>query len=58
MVLGGDTGDREGHWAQLVAEDLGIQSEVFDESLFEATDPLADTRLVTPEPTPYQWTEQ
>lgn len=54
MVLGGASGDQEGQYAELVARALGIELDVSDGSLFEPTDPLADTPT-TPEPTPYRW---
>jgi asparagine synthase (glutamine-hydrolysing) len=56
-VLGGSTGDQEGHYARLVADALGIESDLIDESQLVSTDPLAEPGLLTPEPTPYQWSD-
>jgi asparagine synthase (glutamine-hydrolysing) len=56
-VLGGASGDREGEWASLVAQALGIPHDVIDDSQRVANDPLDAPMLLTPEPTPYQWTD-
>jgi asparagine synthase (glutamine-hydrolysing) len=56
-VLGGSSGDREGDYAALVAKHLNIALEIADDSQLPVTDPLAGTAFVTPEPTPYRWTE-
>lgn len=54
-VLGGASDDQEGHYARLVADALGIEVDLVDESTFPSTDPLAQPMLVTPEPTAYPW---
>ena len=56
-VLGGESGDREGDYAALVADELGIEVDLIDESTFESTDPFAAPTLLTPEPSAYQWSE-
>lgn len=56
-VLGGGSGDLEGEWASLVAQELGIQHELIDDSQRLPADPFAAPKLLTPEPTPYQWTD-
>ena len=56
-VLGGDSGDREGEWAGLVTQALGIPHDLIDDSQRPAIDPFAIPKLLTPEPTPYQWTD-
>lgn len=58
MVLGGETGDEEGQYAELVARALGITLEIDDESLLEPLDPFAriEPPMPVPEPTPYVWT--
>jgi asparagine synthase (glutamine-hydrolysing) len=56
-VLGGSTGDQEGDYARLVAEALGIELDVIDESKLSANDPFAEPSVLTPEPTPYQWSD-
>lgn len=56
-VLGGASGDREGEWASLIAQALGIQQDLIDDSQRLASDPFAVPKLLTPEPTPYQWTD-
>jgi asparagine synthase (glutamine-hydrolysing) len=56
-VLGADSGDREGEYARLVAQWLQIETAVVDESTRAPTDPFAPPRPLTPEPTPYQWTD-
>jgi asparagine synthase (glutamine-hydrolysing) len=56
-VLGGDSGDREGDYARLAADWLQIGADVVDESTRAPTDPFAPPRPLTPEPTPYQWTD-
>ncbi len=56
IVLGGNTGDQEGLYAEIVAQSLGIELEILDESLFEPTDPFADPSPLAPEPMPYRWT--
>lgn len=56
-VLGRATGDQEGEYARLVADALGIEHDVIDESTLTPTDPLAPPRLVTPEPNAYQWSD-
>jgi asparagine synthase (glutamine-hydrolysing) len=56
-VLGGGSGDLEGEWASLVARALGIPHELIDDSQRVPVDPFAAPELLTPEPTPYQWTD-
>jgi asparagine synthetase B (glutamine-hydrolysing) len=56
MVLGGNTGDEEGRYAELVARELDLELDTLVESSFEPTDPLAEPTPRTPEPTPYTWT--
>jgi asparagine synthase (glutamine-hydrolysing) len=56
-VLGGASGDREGDWASIVAQALGIAQDLVDDSQRLAVDPFAAPKLLTPEPTPYQWTD-
>lgn len=56
-VLGGDTGDREGEFATLVASDLGLPIDVLDASSFPAVDPFSTPALLTPEPTDYRPTD-
>ncbi len=56
-VLGGESGDREGEYAALVADALGIEVDLIDESTLESNDPFAAPRLLTPEPSAYQWSE-
>jgi asparagine synthase (glutamine-hydrolysing) len=56
-VLGGASGDLEGEWASLVAQALGIPQDLIDDSQRQAVDPFAVPKLLTPEPTPYQWTD-
>ena len=55
-VLGGASGDREGEFAALVAQALGIQVDWIDGSTMPADDPHSRPLLVTPEPTPYRAT--
>jgi asparagine synthase (glutamine-hydrolysing) len=57
LVLGGKSGDEEGHYAALVAEALGIETDLIDESKLGSTDPLAPPKLLTPEPTAYPWSD-
>jgi asparagine synthase (glutamine-hydrolysing) len=57
MMLGGDSGDQEGQYAELVARSLRIELEIVDESLLEPIDPFAAPNPPTPEPTPYRWSE-
>ena len=54
-VLGGGSGDREGDYAALVADTLGIEVDLIDESTLQSTDPFAPPTLLTPEPSAYQW---
>jgi asparagine synthase (glutamine-hydrolysing) len=54
-VLGASSGDREGYYASLVADALGIEHELVDESALKPNDPLAEPHHLTPEPTSYQW---
>jgi asparagine synthase (glutamine-hydrolysing) len=56
-VLGRTSGDQEGDYARLVATALGIELELIDESQLKPTDPLAVPTVLTPEPTPYQWSD-
>jgi len=55
-VLGGATGDREGHYARLVADALQIELDQVDASELGPLDPFAEPQPRTPEPTPYRWT--
>jgi asparagine synthase (glutamine-hydrolysing) len=55
VVQGESTGDQEGRYAALVAESLGIETDLVDESRVGTTDPLAPPKLLTPEPTAYPW---
>ncbi|HET6864628.1 MAG TPA: asparagine synthase-related protein [Solirubrobacteraceae bacterium] len=56
-VLGGASGDLEGDWASLVAQALEIPHDLIDDSQRRPVDPFAVPKLLTPEPTPYQWTD-
>jgi asparagine synthase (glutamine-hydrolysing) len=56
-VLGGESGDREGDYAALVADELGVEVDLLDESTFTSTDPFAAPKLLTPEPSAYQWSD-
>jgi asparagine synthase (glutamine-hydrolysing) len=55
-VLGGSSGDREGEFARLVAEALGVGVDLIDGSTMPPLDPQAAPLLVTSEPTPYRRT--
>jgi asparagine synthase (glutamine-hydrolysing) len=56
-VLGGGSGDLEGDFARLVADELGIPIDVDDATTRSTIDPF-DTPLVRPqEPMPYQHTD-
>jgi asparagine synthase (glutamine-hydrolysing) len=55
-VLGGDSGDREGDFAALVANHLGIEADVLDGSSFAPVDPFAEPVVRTPEPAWYRRT--
>ncbi len=57
LVLGGASGDQEGHYATLVADTLGVEIDLIDESKLGSTDPLAPAKLLTPEPTAYPWSD-
>lgn len=57
MVLGASSGDQEGTYARLVADALGIEHDVLDDSCRGPIDPLAEPELITPEPTAYQWSD-
>jgi asparagine synthase (glutamine-hydrolysing) len=56
-VLGGDSGDREGHFARLVADRLGIPIDLIDASTQSTRDPFDASAVRTPEPIPYQFTD-
>ncbi len=55
-VLGGASGDREGEFAAIVAEALGVDVDWIDGSTMPAVDPDALPLVVTPEPAPYRRT--
>lgn len=57
VVQDESTGDREGYYANLVAESLGITTDLVEESSVGTTDPLARPTLLAPEPTAYPWSD-
>jgi asparagine synthase (glutamine-hydrolysing) len=56
-TLGAATGDREGDYARLIADALGIELELVDESALAPHDPLAEPALKLAEPAGYQWSD-
>lgn len=56
-VVGGGSGDREGDFARLVADQLGIPMDLVDASTRTSADPFDAPQLRTPEPTPYQFSD-
>jgi len=56
-VVGGSSGDREGDFARLVADRLGIPTDLVDASSHMPTDPFDTPALRPPEPAPYQFTD-
>ncbi|MGI8801075.1 MAG: asparagine synthetase B family protein [Solirubrobacteraceae bacterium] len=56
-VLGGRSGDREGDFARLVADELGIPIDLDDATTRPAIDPFAAPRVRLPEPTHFQFTD-
>jgi asparagine synthase (glutamine-hydrolysing) len=56
-VLGGSSGDREGEFARLVADQLGIPIDLVDASTRTAADPFDAPQMPAPEPTHYVFTD-
>jgi asparagine synthase (glutamine-hydrolysing) len=56
-VLGGESGDREGDYASLVADSLDLPVDLVVGASLMPIDPLATAHTRTPEPTPYRRTE-
>jgi asparagine synthase (glutamine-hydrolysing) len=56
-VVGGGSGDSEGEFARLVADQLGIATDLVDASAHLPTDPFDTPALLPPEPMPYQFTD-
>ena len=56
-VLGGDSGDLEGDFARLVADELGIPIDVDDATTRATIDPFDTPPMHQPEPMPYQYTD-
>jgi asparagine synthase (glutamine-hydrolysing) len=56
-VLGSGSGDREGDFARLVAEQLGVPIDVDDATTRSTIDPFAAPGVRQPEPLPYQFTD-
>lgn len=57
VVLGDTEGAEEARYAARVADALGIEIDLIDESKLKATDPLGPPKLRTPEPTAYPWND-
>ncbi|HWC85954.1 MAG TPA: asparagine synthase-related protein [Solirubrobacteraceae bacterium] len=56
-VVGGSSGDREGNFAGLVADELAIPIDLVDASTRSSIDPFDTPLLRTPEPTIWQFTD-
>jgi asparagine synthase (glutamine-hydrolysing) len=56
-VLGGGSGDLEGDFARLVADELGIPIDVDDATTRSTIDPFDTPPVRQPEPMPYQFTD-